>query len=101
MSSLKYAQKQQIWRTCDIAIDCGANRFSQLPDRPYVHFKRIVTVGESDTLRNTTDSYEGGRLLNMIYVHFRATGADEAVQGLSELFSIRLQNDAVQNFDVR
>ena len=37
----------------------------------------------------------------MIYDHFLATGAYEAVQGLSDLFSIRLQNDDVQDFDVR
>ena len=37
----------------------------------------------------------------MIYEHFRATGAYESVQGLSDLFTIRLQNDDVQDFDVR
>ena len=37
----------------------------------------------------------------MIYEHFRATGAYDAVQGLSDLFNIRLQNDDVQDFDVR
>ena len=37
----------------------------------------------------------------MIHEHFRATGAYEAVQGLSDLFSFRLQNDDVQDFDVR
>ena len=37
----------------------------------------------------------------MIYEHFRATGACEVVQGLSDLFSVRLQNDDVQDFDVR
>ena len=37
----------------------------------------------------------------MIYEHFRATGAYEALQGLSDLFNIRLQNDDVQDFDVR
>ena len=36
----------------------------------------------------------------MIYKHFRATGAREAIQGHSDLFSIRLQNDDVQDFDV-
>ena len=36
----------------------------------------------------------------MIYWHFRATGACE-VQGLSDLFNVRLQNDDVQDFDVR
>ena len=37
----------------------------------------------------------------MIFEHFRATGAYEAVQGLSDLFSLRSQNDDVQDFDVR
>ena len=37
----------------------------------------------------------------MVYEHFRATGAHEAVQGLSDLLSTRLQNDDVQGFDVR
>ena len=37
----------------------------------------------------------------MIFEHFRATGAHEAVQGLSDLFKKRLQNDDVQDFDVR
>ena len=37
----------------------------------------------------------------MICEHSRATGAHEAVQGLSDWFSIRLQKDDVQDFDVR
>ena len=37
----------------------------------------------------------------MIYEHFRATEAYEAVQGLSDLFNIRLPNDDVQDFVVR
>ena len=37
----------------------------------------------------------------MIYQHFRATGAFEAVQGRSDLINIRLQNDDVQGFDIR
>ena len=37
----------------------------------------------------------------MMYEHFRATGAYETVQGLSDLFSVRLQSDDVQDFDVR
>ena len=35
----------------------------------------------------------------MIYEHFRATGAYEAVQGLSGLFHRRLQKDDVHDFD--
>ena len=37
----------------------------------------------------------------MIYEHFRATGAFEAVQGLADLLTMSLQNDDVQDFDVR
>ena len=37
----------------------------------------------------------------MICAHFRATGAHETIQSLSDLFNIRLQNDDVQDFDVR
>ena len=37
----------------------------------------------------------------MICEHFRATGAYQAVQGLSDLFSIRLQDDDVQDYDTR
>ena len=36
-----------------------------------------------------------------MYEHFRATGAHEAEQGLSDSFSISLQSDDVQDFDVR
>ena len=41
------------------------------------------------------------QIASTIYDHFCATGAYQAVQGLSDLFSARLQNDDVQDFDVR
>ena len=34
--------------------------------------------------------WRGWQIAEMIYEHFRATGAYEAVQGLSDLFNIRL-----------
>ena len=37
----------------------------------------------------------------MIYEYQRAVGAYEAVQGLADLFTFSLQNDYVQDFDVR
>ena len=37
----------------------------------------------------------------MIYEYFRATGSHEAVQTLTDLVSMTLQNDDVQDFDVR
>ena len=37
----------------------------------------------------------------MIDEYFRATGAYEEVQGLADLFTMSLQNDDVQDFNVR
>ena len=37
----------------------------------------------------------------MIDEYFRATGDCEAVRGLAEFVSVTLQNDVVQDFDVR
>ena len=39
-------------------------------------------------LRKTSDFYEEKKFAYMIFEHFRATGACEAVQGLSDLFNI-------------
>ena len=65
-----------------------------------VHFRRRVSVEEQRAQKD--DRFLRGRqIAHMIYEHFRATGAYEAVEGLSELFSVRLQNDDVQDFDTR
>ena len=37
----------------------------------------------------------------MIYEHFRATGAHEAALDLSDLFTVSLQGDDIQDFDTR
>ena len=37
----------------------------------------------------------------MIYGHFQSTGAHDTAQGLSDLCSICLQDDDVQDFDAR
>ena len=58
-------------------------------------------MSRSTALKNTTASYEGDKIAHMICERFRAAGACEAVQGLSDLFNIRLQSDDVQDFDVR
>ena len=45
---------------------------------------------------NSDRFLRGRQIAHTIYEHFRATGAYEAVQGLSDLFNIRLQNDDVR-----
>ena len=73
-----------------------ASAVEKLLDR-HVHFRRRVTVEEQHA--HKCDRFRRGRqIAYMIYEHFRAIGA---VQGLSDLFNIRLQNDIVQDFDVR
>ena len=65
----------------------------------HVHFRK-KSVDEQRAQKY--DRFLRGRqIAYTIYEHFRATGACEAVQGLSDLFNIRLQNDEVQDFDVR
>ena len=44
---------------------------------------------------------KGRQIACMIYDHFQATGACGAAQGLSDLFSICLHDDDLQDFDTR
>ena len=75
-----------------------ASALKRLPDK-HVRFRKRVCVEEQRAQKYDRSS-RGRQIAHMIYEHFRATGAYEAVQ-LSDLFSIRLQNDDVQDFDVR
>ena len=64
-----------------------------------VHYLTRVSVEEQRAQKD--DRFLRGRpIASMIHEHFRATWFYEAVQGLSDLFNIRLQNDDVQDFDV-
>ena len=66
----------------------------------HAHFQKRVSVEE---LRAQKDDrfLRGRQIAHMICEHFRSTAAYEAVQGLSDLSKIRLQNDDVQDFDTR
>ena len=66
----------------------------------HIHFRNRVSVEEQRA--HKSDRFLRGRQIAfMIYEYSRASGACEAVQGLSDLFTTSLQNDDVQNFDVR
>ena len=65
-----------------------------------VHFRRRGSV-EEQRAQNEGQFLRGRQIAYMIYEHFPATGAYEAVQGQSDLFNIRLQNDDVQDVDTR
>ena len=100
-------------RAYDIALDYRAKRFHRLSICLMrwlcLHWKDFSTciftsakekVSKSSVLKKKKDRFLRGRqIAYMVYEHFRATGATEAVQGLSDLFNKRLQNDDVQDFD--
>ena len=65
-----------------------------------MHFRRRV-CSEELLAQNQTRFSRGRQIAFMIYEHFRATGAYDAAQGLSDLYNVRLQNDDVQDFDTR
>ena len=65
-----------------------------------VPFRKRVSAEEQRAQKH--DRFLRGRqIAHMIYEYFRTTGACGAVQGLADLVSMTLQNDDVQNFDVR
>ena len=65
-----------------------------------IHFRRRVGVEEHRAQKH--DRFLRGRQIAcVIYEYFRASEAHEAVQGLPDLFNVSLQNDDVQDFDVR
>ena len=66
----------------------------------HVHFRKRVSV-EEQRAQKYNRFLRGRQIAYMIYEHFRATGACEAVHGLSDSFNICSQNDDVQDFDVR
>ena len=63
----------------------------------HVHFQKRVSVEEQRAQKDDRFS-RGSQSAQMIYEHFRATGAYEVVQGLSDLLKQRFQNDDVQDF---
>ena len=75
-----------------------ASALKRLLDK-HVHFRKRVSA-EQQRAQKYDRFLRGRQIAPMIFEHFRATGAFESVQGLSDLFSIRLQNDDVQDFDV-
>ena len=77
----------------------SASALKKLLDK-HVRFRRRVSVEEQRAQKD--DRFLRGRqIAYIIHEHFRATGVYEAVQGLSDLLNIRLQNGDAQCFDRR
>ena len=96
------------WRTHDIAIDCGTNWFPWLRYDRYdgcvfiaKAFQHADTASVEEQQTQKHDRFLRGRQIAcMICYYFRAIGAHEAVNRLSDLFTLSLQNDDVQDLDV-
>ena len=62
------------------------------------HFKRRISLEEQKAKKQ--DRFLRGRqIAYLIYEYFRVTGANDSVENYSDLFTIGLRNDAIQEFD--
>ena len=61
-------------------------------------FKRRISLEEQKALKE--DRFLRGRqIAYLIYEQFRVTGTDDSVENYTDLFTISLRNDDIQEFD--
>ena len=66
----------------------------------HTHFREKISVEEQRAQKD--DRFLRGRqIAYLIYDYFRTTGSFDEIQGLLGLFKIRLENDDIQDFDLR
>ena len=62
------------------------------------HFKRRISLEEQEAQKQ--DRFLRGRqIAYLIYDYFRVTGIHDSVENFSDLFTISLRNDDIQEFD--
>ena len=76
-----------------------ASALKRLLDK-HIHFRKRVSV-EEQRAQKYDRFLRGRQIAYMVSDYFRATGAYDAVQGLSYLFGLCLHDDDVQDFDTR
>ena len=64
------------------------------------HFRKKISVEEQRALKDNR-FLRGRQFAYLIYEYFRLTGSYDENQGLSGLFSIKLENDDIHDFDLR
>ena len=62
------------------------------------HFKRWVSL-EGQEAQIEDRFFRGGQIAYLIYDHFRVTGSHDSVENYTDLFTIVLRNDDIQEFD--
>ena len=63
-------------------------------------FRKKISV-EEQWAQKDNRFLRGRQIAYLIYEYFRPTGSYDEIQGLSWLFSIKLENDDIQDFDLR
>ena len=62
------------------------------------HFKRRISLEDQEAQKQ--DRFLRGRqIAHLIYEYFRVTGTDDSVENYTDLFTIALRNDDIQEFD--
>ena len=62
------------------------------------HFERKISLEEQEAQKQ--DRFLGGRqIAYLIYEYFRVTGANDSVENYTDLFTVVLRNDDIQEFD--
>ena len=64
------------------------------------HFRKKISVEEQRAQKGNR-FLRGRQIADLIYEYFRPTGSHAQIQGLSGLFSVKLENDHIQDFDLR
>ena len=83
----------RIFEVLDARTASALNRIIHNP-----HFKRGVSLEEQKAQKE--DRFLRGRQIAcLIYEQFRVTGTDNSVENYTDLFSIVLRNDDIQEFD--
>ena len=62
------------------------------------HFKRKISLEEQKAQKEDR-FFRGRQIAYLIYEQFRVTGTHDSVENYTDLFSIVLRNDAIQEFD--
>ena len=62
------------------------------------HFKRKISL-EEQTAQKEDRFLRGRQIAYLIYEYFRVTGTDSSVENYTDLFTIALRNDDIQEFD--
>ena len=81
---------------CEMLDVMIASALKKIPNSHIQFLERICV--EEQRAQKYDRFLRGGQISYMICEHFHASRAYESVQGLSDLFTFRLQNDDVQDF---